>query len=142
MVTDLDRRSEDYQTLLKTVWAEARGEPVDGQKAVAWVVKNRVSKNKSHWGGNTIRGVCRQQYQFSCWNGVNNIDMSRDTGARDAIDSWLPAIFSSRDPTNGSTHYYAYRGANRVQQPPSWASSRNCVQTVDIGNHRFYRCTA
>ena len=34
----------DLDIMALTVWAEARGEPVDGQRAVAWVLRNRAAK--------------------------------------------------------------------------------------------------
>jgi N-acetylmuramoyl-L-alanine amidase len=49
---------EVYQ---KTIYAEARGESEEGQRWVAWVIKNRAHLNKSYWGGNSIKGVCLKE---------------------------------------------------------------------------------
>lgn len=43
----------------KTVWGEARGEPPEGQRAVAEVIKTRAVANKSYWGGSSIEAVCK-----------------------------------------------------------------------------------
>lgn len=40
---ELDKNSKDYEILKKTVFAEARGESKEGQRAVAWVIKNRAN---------------------------------------------------------------------------------------------------
>jgi N-acetylmuramoyl-L-alanine amidase len=128
----LNRNSNDYQTLLKTVYAEARGEDERGQRAVAWVIKNRADLNREYWGGNTIAGVCRKSGQFECWNGRNDIDMP-ETHSRNAIDAWLPDVYRHADPSGGSDHYN-----NPAKEGyPSW--TQNCRQTVKIGNHQFYK---
>ena len=63
--------------LALTLWGEARGEPVLGKRAVAWVVRNRMSiaeawlerKGRQHplFGDGTVAGVVLRPYQFSCW---------------------------------------------------------------------------
>jgi len=128
----LDRNSYDYQTLLKTVYAEARGEVEQGQRAVAWVIKNRADLNRGYWGGNTIAGVCRKPGQFECWNGRSDIEMS-ETRARDSINAWLPSVYLGPDPSRGSDHY------NNPDKEgyPDW--TRNCQKTVKIANHQFYK---
>jgi len=129
----LSTNSNDYQVLLRTIYCEARGEPTEGQRAVAWVIKNRAIRNLSHWGGSNIANVCKQRLQFSCWNGVTDIRMP-DVSARASIERWLRTVYTGQDNTNRATHYYAYR---RITAP-SW--TRTCVATVRIGNHAFYRC--
>ena len=56
----------DLNIMAKTIWGEARGEPYNGQVAVAWVIRNRAERGG--WFGNTIREVCLKDQQFSCWN--------------------------------------------------------------------------
>src|SRR5262245_20911607 len=58
--------SDDLDVMARPVWGEARGEPLDGKTAVAWVIKNRA--DHPGWWGHGIAGVCRQPWQFSCWN--------------------------------------------------------------------------
>jgi len=58
-------------TLARTLWGEARGEPVRGIEAVAAVVVNRVrlaQRRGGMWWGSDIVAVCRKPWQFSCWN--------------------------------------------------------------------------
>lgn len=52
-----------FDVMALTMYGEARGEPVEGQIAVGWVIKNRaIAWNKG------IIEVCIQPEQFSCWN--------------------------------------------------------------------------
>jgi len=64
-------RALEVDSLARTLWGEARGEGVEGMKAVACVILNRVKiaeeKGKCWWGNNIIQ-VCQKPYQFSCWN--------------------------------------------------------------------------
>ena len=128
----MDRNSYDYQTLLKTIYGEARGEPELGQRAVAWVIYNRVQLNRNYWGGNTIASVCRAQYQFECWNGVSDIIMT-ETGARNAIDNWLLLVYLGSDPSFGSQYF---NNPDKEGYPP-WTN--NVIRTVKIGAHQFYK---
>ena len=57
----------EQEILARTIWAEARGESAEGQKAIANVVNNRIASGKTWWG-NDVRSVCLTPYQFSCWN--------------------------------------------------------------------------
>lgn len=126
-------------TLARTVWGEARGEPNQqaGMGAVANVVLNRV-RRQTYWG-KTVREVCRKPYQFSCWNvGDPNLPkLSAVTAsnpsfalalrvAEAAVNNQLP------DATLGATHYYA----RSMLQPPKWA--RGHAPCATIGSHLFF----
>ncbi|XP_055343158.1 uncharacterized protein LOC129591513 [Paramacrobiotus metropolitanus] len=95
----LDTSSNDYQILLKTIYSQAYGETEAVQRAIAWLIKNRVDQ----WGG-TIAGVCRAAGQFDCWEGQDDIDME-DAEVREGIERWLPTVYESPDPTQGATFY-------------------------------------
>ena len=128
----LDCNSHDYQILLRTIYAEARGELLMGQKAVAWVIYNRAKLNRGYWGGSTIAGVCKQPGQFQCWNGKSDIVMT-EIDARQAIESWLPTVFQGSDPTGGCCYF------NNPDKEgyPDWTTrvKRGCK----IGGHQFYQ---
>jgi hypothetical protein len=49
----------------RTVWQEARGEPEEGQRAVAHVIVNRLRDGR--WG-KSLASVCLADRQFSGWN--------------------------------------------------------------------------
>jgi hypothetical protein len=128
---------EDREILIKTVWGEARGEKAIGKMAVAWVILNRT--RKPQWP-NTIREVCLQPWQFSCWNDndpnrgrVNNLNTeSADlviAEVRRCVDMVLQDLVL--DPTNGADHYYADWIAT-----PNWA--RGKTPSSVIGRHRFF----
>lgn len=55
----------EVECLTKTIYFEARGEPVKGQMAVAWVTLNRVKHEKFP---DTVCGVVHQPGQYS-WVG-------------------------------------------------------------------------
>jgi len=128
----LDTLSESYKVLLKTVYAEARGEPTLGQKAVAWVIYNRTKKDRDYWGGYTLAGVCKHPNQFECWNGKDDIIMT-ETDAQKSIESWLPTFFLETDPTGGCTYY------NNPDKEgyPDWTT--RVIKAIKIGNHQFYK---
>lgn len=129
-------RALAIDTLARTIWGEARGEPVQGQEAVANVVMNRVRKRRKRWGL-TVEAVCRMPKQFSCWNpgGANypkliKVDSSNASFgvcldiARRAVNGELA------DRTGGSTHYHTRTVA------PEW--SRGHSPAAAIGNHVFF----
>ena len=131
-------------TLARTLWGEARGEPdADaGMRAVAHVVLNRC--DHPGWWGRTPEEVCRKPSQFSCWNwgDPNRPKLLAATG-NDALFALATAIATEllampapsrtrADTTGGATHYFA-----RSIRPPYWAAQATlCAR---IGNHLFYR---
>ncbi len=114
--------SSDLYVLAKCVYAEARGEPYEGQVAVAAVILNRV---KSAQFPNTIAGVVYQPWAFTAVNdGQINLEPNQTAynAARDAMNGW--------DPTYGCLYYY-----NASTATSKWIYSRTTV--VTIGNHVF-----
>jgi spore germination cell wall hydrolase CwlJ-like protein len=122
--------------LAEAIYFEARGEPANGQAAVAQVVLNRV-KNPAY--PDTICGVVYQnaerygecQFAFAC-DGRKEIIRDRDAWdaavaiARDVTDgrTWLPEIADA-------THYHA------SWVSPDWRGGMKRV--ARIGVHSFYR---
>ncbi|CAF1544318.1 unnamed protein product [Rotaria magnacalcarata] len=91
----------------KTIYAEARGEPTDGQIWVAWVIKNRVRLNRDYWGGDSIKDVCLKSGQFECWNGRSDIHID-EPAAYAQVCEVVDPIYSAnpgQDPTDGCDHY-------------------------------------
>lgn len=58
---DIELSWEEQQLLAKVIWVEARGEPAEGQQAVAEVVLNRLSSGKF---GNNLHQVIFAEGQF------------------------------------------------------------------------------
>ncbi len=120
----IDASSNDIQLLARCVNGEARGEPYEGQVAVAAVILNRV-KHPSF--PNTISGVIYQPRAFTATvDGQINVPISENStvykACRDAMNGW--------DPSNGAVYYY-----NPRKTTNQWIYSREVVRV--IGNHRF-----
>ena len=115
---------------------EARGEPEQGQRAVAHVIWNRLKDGR--WG-QTLAAVCLAPEQFSCWNerDPNRMKMAV-LGEQDPVILKLADLFASAfgevDPTDGAMWYYAPKG---VILPPYWAAEKTF--TGVFGSQRFYR---
>lgn len=130
-------RDMAIDTLARTLWGEARGEPRLGKEAVAAVVLNRVKRGRPDRFGATVEEVCRKPKQFSCWNPgdpnralLEHVDRTDAAFAeclevaQRAVEGTLP------DPTDGSDHYH------RDDVFPDW--SRGKVAARTIGRHRFF----
>lgn len=66
IVEMLNYTDENYDTLKKTIYHEARGEPHAGQIAVVSIIMNRT-KDAREYFGITVSEVCKKSYQFECW---------------------------------------------------------------------------
>ncbi len=120
------RGSNDLQLLARCVNGEARGEPYEGQVAVAAVILNRV-KHPSF--PNTIPGVIYQRGAFTATvDGQINVPISSNStvykACQDAMNGW--------DPTGGAIYYY-----NPAKTTNKWIFSREVIKI--IGKHRFAR---
>ncbi|HZG76322.1 MAG TPA: spore cortex-lytic enzyme [Paenibacillus sp.] len=113
---------EDLMILARTVHGEARGEPYEGQVAVAAVVLNRLT---SPAFPDTISGVVFQPGAFTAvddgqiWLEPNE---SAYKAVNDALNGW--------DPSNGALYYF-----NPVTATSKWIWSR--PQIKRIGKHIF-----
>ncbi len=118
-------RSEDLNLLSRVVAAEAEGEPLTGQVAVAAVILNRVG-NPSF--PSSLSGVIYQPHAFeSVSNGLiwrRTPDSQAVNAARQALNGW--------DPTYGCIFFW-----NPAKPVSSWIWSRQIV--TQIGNHVFAR---
>lgn len=138
---------DDLDVMALTVWAEARGEGVKGQSAVAWVIKNRYlnprwwSRNKDTIPDDTIAAVCKDPFQFSCWN-PNDPNLARLVNPKTLQDVAVQAIRKIcemvlrdevPDPTYGADHYCV----TKIVRYTNWARGRKPI--VVIGAHSFYR---
>ncbi|WP_028545215.1 spore cortex-lytic enzyme [Paenibacillus taiwanensis] len=112
----------DLKLMANAVYGEARGEPYEGQVAVAAVILNRV---KSPSFPNSVSGVIFQPGAFTAvadgqiWLTPN--EKARQA-VQDAINGW--------DPSGGCLYYF-----NPVTATSKWIWSRPQVKT--IGKHIF-----
>lgn len=139
----------DLDTMALTLWGEARGEPKLGQRAVAWVIRNRW-ETPGWWSrrapdgipDGTIAAVCRAPWQFSCWDKsdpqrprmidpdtLRRVDVQ---ALRALCDNVLSASVGD-DPTLGADHYCTVA----VAPITKWA--RGSKPTGTIGGHVFFR---
>ena len=130
----------EMAVIAQTVLLEAENQDFQGKLAVAFVIKNRMDKQKA-----TAYTICWAPWQFSCW--LENLDKigRRMTNAPvDMIqDSWKAAELaideSVADPTQGATHYLNIEVTKQQRggSLPSWAEK--LTHTATIGDHDFYK---
>jgi len=131
----------EEEVFKKTIYAEARGEPLEGQKWVGWVIKNRAWLNKAYWGGSKIKDVCLHPGQFECWtdekSGRTKTDITiEEQHAYEGISGWAPGLLAAlkhEDPTGGADHY----NNPTKEEHRSWID--NCDFLRKIGAHHFYK---
>jgi spore germination cell wall hydrolase CwlJ-like protein len=129
--------ASELKCLATAIYFEARGEPEDGQLAVAQVVLNRV-KNPTY--PNTICGVVYQnktkrnrcQFSFAC---DGRADRITDKGAWERAEALARKSVDEQATTfleevGSATHYHA------TYVRPRWAG--RMTQTDKIGRHIFY----
>jgi spore cortex-lytic enzyme len=112
----------DSYLLARCIYAEARGEPYEGQVAIGAVILNRVKHSDFP---NTIAGVIYQPGAFTVVSdGQINLspDSTAQRAAQDALNGW--------DPTHGCIFYY-----NPATATSQWIYSRQVVSR--IGRHVF-----
>jgi N-acetylmuramoyl-L-alanine amidase len=120
--TNLGFSESDLKLMANAVYGESRGEPYEGQVAVAAVILNRV---KSENFPNTISGVIMQPGAFTAVADGQIYLTPNETAARavqDAINGW--------DPSTGAEYYF-----NPVTATSKWIWSREQIKT--IGKHIF-----
>jgi N-acetylmuramoyl-L-alanine amidase len=131
-------RAAEINCLAENVYHEARGEPLEGQYAVAEVTMNRVGS------GSFPKSVCevvheqrwdplRRRYvgAFS-WTELERVRRPRGTAWQRAIDVATAVHDGAHSPRVPSALYYH---ASYIE--PSWARANRRVAT--IGRHVFYR---
>ena len=117
--------------LALNIYHEARGEPVEGQIAVALVTYNRAIYDSRRNARNVADSICPVVYQPRQFSWTSRPTEVTDQGA------WRTAIMSARhalrlrDFTGGANHFHA------THTTPYWAASMMYVGRW--GNHYFYR---
>lgn len=137
-VARANRRASDLQCLAENVYFEARGEPVNGQYAVAEVTLNRtMAPNFPH----TVCAVVhemrwdparrRHVADFS-WTELGDLSPGDGPAWKRAMTVATAVYDDEHDPiVPGALFYHA----SSVR--PGWARTRTAVAT--IGNHVFYK---
>lgn len=125
-------RSELY-CLSHAVYHEARGEPVEGQMAVAHSVLNRVEA--SRWP-DTICEVVYQHKQYSHLTASTSVESDRIEWGEVVEVAAHAMVGYTDDPTNGADHFYAHKGDYGIPEP-WWAPPMEYAG--EFGNHLFLR---
>ncbi len=134
---DNKKEVREIRCLAQNIYFEARGEPENGQFAVAAVTMNRVASDKYP---NTVCKVVWQRHQFS-WTHDGKSDRPRDKNAwrkaKQIARLVYERYFEFQDRTNGA--WDLTRGALHYFAPhlvfPDWAKSADSV--TYIGRHAF-----
>ncbi len=125
----------DQQIGARTLYGECRGEPEEGQRAVAHVLWNRL--NDGRWGKN-LASVCLSRMQFSCWNASDPqreimAALSDDDVTLQKLATLLMACkVSPDDPTHGALYYFS----DTMIMKPKW--SIGMTFKGKIGHHNFF----
>jgi spore germination cell wall hydrolase CwlJ-like protein len=132
------RRESDLQCLAENIYFEARGEPLEGQYAVAEVTLNRTRAlnfphticavvHQSRWDPGRRRPVA----DFS-WTELGALSPEDGPAWKRALAVANAAYDDLHDPVvPGALFYHA------TSIRPGWARTRIAIAT--IGNHIFYR---
>ncbi|WP_169083025.1 spore cortex-lytic enzyme [Paenibacillus sp. PL91] len=112
----------DLQIMANAVYGEARGEPYEGQVAVAAVIINRL---KSQSFPNTIYGVIFQPGAFTAV-ADGQIWLKPNAKAREAVEDAI----NGWDPSGGCLYYF-----NPDTATSKWIWTRTQIKT--IGKHIF-----
>jgi spore germination cell wall hydrolase CwlJ-like protein len=127
--------NSEWRCLSEALYFESRGEPVEGQIAVAEVILNRVDSKKFP------KSVCRVvsqttgrrhkcQFSYNC-DGLLEVFPDKIAYQRVSKIARLMLDGSSRDITKGATFYHSKK------VDPFWRTS--VARTTNIGSHIFYR---
>ncbi|MBU0905629.1 MAG: spore cortex-lytic enzyme [Firmicutes bacterium] len=112
----------DLQLMANAVYGEARGEPYEGQVAVAAVILNRIEDSEFP---NSISGVIFQPGAFTAVDD-GQIWLTPNARAKEAV---LDAL-NGWDPTENALYYF-----NPVTATSDWIWTRPQIKT--IGKHIF-----
>lgn len=132
--------------LARLIYSEAGGESLTGKRGVAYVVKNRIAKNLSEFGGNTYSGVILKPGSFEGM--TTSYARCPSTSTTSWQDSLSVATNSGTNPVGKSLWFNTnsvYKA--RTFQFPSYegytfdggSSYRQVVEKYVIGNHTFFR---
>ncbi|MDO5529897.1 MAG: cell wall hydrolase [Paracoccus sp. (in: a-proteobacteria)] len=123
---DRAEASSAQRCLAEALYFEARGEGVNGQRAVAEVILNRVDSRQFP---SSVCGVVNQRGQFTYRRGLPMSNRAAAARANSIAAEFLNG--APRNLTGGATYFHA------THVRPSW--SRRFVRTTQIGAHIFYR---
>lgn len=119
---------EEMRCLAVAVYYESKGEPLEGQLAVAQVIMNRRDSGRF---ASSLCGVVYQRGQFSfTWDGRPDSPSNSEMWQTAKAIAMIAAADDWREIVPAATHFHATRVS------PGWSK----LQRVSaVGNHVFYR---
>lgn len=122
------RRGAELHCLATAVYFESKGEPLDGQLAVAQVILNRVESGRF---GQDVCAVVKAPRQFGfVHNGALPDATNSGQWETARAIAWIALSQGWKEIVPAATHFHA----TRVN--PGWSNLR---RLATIGNHVFYR---
>ena len=133
----------NMETFALTIYGEARGEPIEGQIAVANVIYNRSENNN-------YKEVCLKPRQFSCWNKFDpNFPMLLEMGEKLILGTEINDMYFEQckyiaigidqrkilDNTHGSENYLT-KHLFYSDRKPEWA--KNVKSFMELGSQVFF----
>lgn len=120
-------KPQDIACLAKNIYMEARGEPIEGQIAVAQVTLNRL--NSGDFGSS----ICKVVYAYKQFSWTLN--SSRKVKSN---KEWESSVAVATAVLKGSVHLPKFNALyfHTRQVKPYWARTKTRVAT--IANHIFY----
>lgn len=130
-VMEENMTGSDILWLALCIFFESRGEPLEGQVAVAHVIVNRAEERKL-----SIEDVVKEPHQFQ-WYNKDTMAAVVFTELGTFFDCVAVVYKCANERLKGKT----LRGANHFYNPhvvnPAWAKEMTIVR--QIGNHLFLR---
>jgi len=118
----------EMRCLAVAVYYESKGEPLEGQLAVAQVVLNRRDSTRFP---SSLCGVVYQRGQFSfTWDGRSDSPANSETWQTAQAIAMIAAADDWQEIVPDATHFHA----TRVR--PGWSKLQ---RVSSVGNHVFYR---
>lgn len=131
----MTQREREVLCLALIVSTEARGEPLEGQIAVAWTVRNRVAKPR--WWGKSVIEVCTKPGQYDGYTLAvpRFFSVLKDVAPQHLwiAEGVLDGLLAEPAAVKGATHYFNRQAVAHV---PEW--SKKLPRLGQIGNHEFY----
>jgi len=126
----------DYEQVMLAlcIWREARGQNPEAQRAVGWVIRNRVTK--PGWWGTDWLSVILKPWQFSSFNRGDPNSILFPSAADNIWTQCLriaSEVYEGKgpDPSGGATSYHD------ISVHPSWTAAQ--AITVKLGAFVFYK---
>src|SRR5437868_1827277 len=118
-------------TLVRTVWGEARNQDATGQQAVASVILNRAKQT-----GRSVDQIVREPGQFEPWTNPHTrarlTSLSPQSPEYQRIAANIAPALEGQDPTGGADHFYSPKAQAALgRSAPKWDDGSG----VDLGDH-------